>query len=317
MLDKLLRLTLSNTRLARRLDHRRRHPGLAIDDLATVSGDGFLAYGAGAAIGAGARILLVTGSRLELGEACYVGRDVELAPGGVIRIGRSASMQDRCVMLGNVSIGAYCTLAYNIYVSSGNHVFGWKPELPIKVQDVQAPAGVARDMPVVIEEDCWLGNNVVVLAGVRIGRGAVVGANSVVTRDVAPYTVVAGAPARVLRARLDYAPRTAIRHEEDDSLPYFHSGFALLGGELQQAREQGGLLATGGFELVLDMRAGTTLTVRMRSAGAPVTVAHGGRQVAVDGRFGDHDFPLRDGDAVRRFVVSGPGGVRVAAASVR
>jgi len=55
--------------------------------------------------------------------------------------------------------------------------------------------------PVCIEGDAWLGANVVVLAGVTIGRGAVVGAGAVVTRDVAPMSIVAGVPARVIGAR--------------------------------------------------------------------------------------------------------------------
>lgn len=50
-----------------------------------------------------------------------------------------------------------------------------------------------------VGEDCWLGGNVTVLPGVRIGQGSTVGAGSVVTKDVPPYTVVAGNPARKIR----------------------------------------------------------------------------------------------------------------------
>jgi len=53
--------------------------------------------------------------------------------------------------------------------------------------------------PISIGEDCWLGGNVVVLPGVRIGRGVTVGAGSVVTKDVEDFHVVAGNPARVIR----------------------------------------------------------------------------------------------------------------------
>jgi serine acetyltransferase len=59
---------------------------------------------------------------------------------------------------------------------------------------------LVKTAPVVIEDDVWLGTNVVVLPGVRVGRGAVVGAGAVVTEDVPPFTVVAGVPARVIRA---------------------------------------------------------------------------------------------------------------------
>jgi acetyltransferase-like isoleucine patch superfamily enzyme len=61
------------------------------------------------------------------------------------------------------------------------------------------PVAPVKRAPVVIEADVWLGTGVVVLPGVRIGRGAIVGANSVVTHDVAPLHVVAGQPARTIR----------------------------------------------------------------------------------------------------------------------
>lgn len=60
--------------------------------------------------------------------------------------------------------------------------------------------------PVVIEDDADIGVNAVILPGVTVGRGAVVGAGSVVNRDVPPYAVVAGVPAKVLRFRPDEAP---------------------------------------------------------------------------------------------------------------
>ena len=50
----------------------------------------------------------------------------------------------------------------------------------------------------IIEHDCWLGVNSVVLKGVRVGHYSIVGANSVVTRDVAPFSIVAGVPARII-----------------------------------------------------------------------------------------------------------------------
>jgi maltose O-acetyltransferase len=52
-----------------------------------------------------------------------------------------------------------------------------------------------------VEEDVWIGTRVIVMPGVKIGRGAIIGAGSVVTRDVSPYAIVAGAPARMLRSR--------------------------------------------------------------------------------------------------------------------
>lgn len=62
-----------------------------------------------------------------------------------------------------------------------------------------APYVPVRHGPVTIENDVWLGTGVVVLPDITIGEGAVVGANSVVTKDVGPYTIVGGSPARLIR----------------------------------------------------------------------------------------------------------------------
>ena len=53
--------------------------------------------------------------------------------------------------------------------------------------------------PIVIEDDCWLGGGVIVLAGVTIGKGSVIGAGSIVTKDIPPYSVAVGNPCKVMR----------------------------------------------------------------------------------------------------------------------
>ena len=65
---------------------------------------------------------------------------------------------------------------------------------------------LVKERPIVIEDDAWLGAGVVVLPGVTVGRGAVVAAGAVVTRDVPPFTIVGGLPARVLRAISPVSP---------------------------------------------------------------------------------------------------------------
>src|SRR5207247_8822084 len=61
------------------------------------------------------------------------------------------------------------------------------------------PVAPVRRAPIVLEPDVWLGAGAIILPGVRVGRGAIVGANCVVTKDVAPLHVVAGQPARTIR----------------------------------------------------------------------------------------------------------------------
>ena len=66
-----------------------------------------------------------------------------------------------------------------------------------------APDDLPHKGDTVVDNDVWIGQNAVILPGVHIGDGAIIGANSVVGSDVAPYTIVAGNPARVLRKRFD------------------------------------------------------------------------------------------------------------------
>jgi hypothetical protein len=81
--------------------------------------------------------------------------------------------------------------------------------------------------PIRILGDCWFGINVVIAPGVTVGRGCVVGANSVVTADLAPYQVAGGNPARVIRQRLEFAPKPRIDAANEYDAPYFYDGFDL------------------------------------------------------------------------------------------
>jgi acetyltransferase-like isoleucine patch superfamily enzyme len=94
---------------------------------------------------------------------------------------------------GGIIIGHHVLFGPNVTVSSENHVL----DDPATTIDEQ---GVTR-RGVIIEDDCWIASQVVVLDGVTIGQGAVVAAGAVVASDVPPYTVVAGVPARVVRRR--------------------------------------------------------------------------------------------------------------------
>jgi maltose O-acetyltransferase len=90
---------------------------------------------------------------------------------------------------GNITIGDRVSIAPRVTLVTSSHP---------NHSRIRGFAPVARG-PIVIEEDAWLGAGCVVLPGVRIGRGAVVGANSVVLADVPPLHVVAGHPARTVR----------------------------------------------------------------------------------------------------------------------
>ena len=109
-----------------------------------------------------------------------------------------------------LTIGRYCSIADKVEILlGGDHRLDWVSTYPFAAMqglwpDADAPADyhVSRG-DVTIGNDVWLGSGCIILSGVTVGHGAVVAARAVVTRDVAPYTVVAGNPARPLRQRFD------------------------------------------------------------------------------------------------------------------
>lgn len=110
-----------------------------------------------------------------------------------------------------VSIGRGCIVNLG---SFGRHTVDFVSTYPLAMVLGQPPrrdrsATEDAKMSVEIGADVWLGESSLVFAGVTIGPGAVIGARSIVTRDVAPYTIVAGSPARLVRPR--FAPDIAAR----------------------------------------------------------------------------------------------------------
>jgi acetyltransferase-like isoleucine patch superfamily enzyme len=121
------------------------------------------------------------------------------APGAArVRIG-SGTFLNIGVMVASlelVEIGDHCMLANGCYVSDASHRFD-DPRLPVPWQ------GFTSKGPTRIGDNVWCGLNVVVTSGVTVGERCVIGANSVVTSDIPPFSIAAGVPARVLR-RIEY-----------------------------------------------------------------------------------------------------------------
>lgn len=93
----------------------------------------------------------------------------------------------------SVEIGNYCMIASGVKIMDVSHCHE-STVIPMALQGLETA-------PVAIGDDVWIGTNVVILKGVRIGKGTIIAANSVVTRDVDDFSIVGGVPARVIRKR--------------------------------------------------------------------------------------------------------------------
>lgn len=122
----------------------------------------------------------------------------------------------------NVFIGAYCQLKSvhgkifignhvmfgpGVHIHGGNHITN---TIGVFMDSVGKEIG--QDLSVIIDDDVWVGANAIILTGVHVGRGAVIGAGTIVTKDIPPYAVVVGNPARIIRFR--FSPQEAMKHEK-------------------------------------------------------------------------------------------------------
>lgn len=103
-------------------------------------------------------------------------------------IGVNAKIYGACVIGTHVMMGEDCTII------TRNHKFD-RTDIPMMEQ------GFEEEKPVHIGNDVWIGDRVTIMPGVHIGDGCVIGAGAVVTRDIPPYSIAAGVPAKVLRSR--------------------------------------------------------------------------------------------------------------------
>jgi virginiamycin A acetyltransferase len=167
------------------------------------------------------------GARIGLG--CYLGPDTEMGPGAELG---DYSYLNRGTILMSGRVGRFCSIGYYCqigmfqhplnYVSTSSRIYGQWSVLSghAGVEEFPAPPQIGHDV--------WIGSHAHVLQGVRVGTGAVVGAGAVVTRDVEPYTIVGGVPARPIGKRFD---------EEDIALLLNWRWWDLPVSELEQWRD--------------------------------------------------------------------------------
>lgn len=177
---------------------------------------------------AGQRFVLWCGRRLALRHrnvflprSCSVHPEARIHPrSGVIRFGENCTVAAGAVIQGNVTFGSNCTvqtgailvgygsekdpsglirvgngvrIAPMVMMIAADHIFE-DPDKPIHRQGL-------KNGPITIEDDVWVAGRVNITAGVTIGHGSVIGGGAVVTRDIPPYSIAVGSPARVVKSR--------------------------------------------------------------------------------------------------------------------
>jgi acetyltransferase-like isoleucine patch superfamily enzyme len=115
---------------------------------------------------------------------------------GWIKMGHDCTVNEFAVLHGDggLEIGNDVRIAAQVRIIAMNHIYD-DPEVPIRLQGIRANG-------IKIEDDVWLGIGTTVLDGVTIGKGSVIGAGAVVTKDIPPYSIAVGVPAKVIKKRL-------------------------------------------------------------------------------------------------------------------
>lgn len=127
-----------------------------------------------------------------IGDDVNIERNAYFTPALVL--GSKSGVGINCEINGRVIIGENVMMAPEVIIYTRNHNFGDK-SIPMIIQ------GETDEQEVTIGNDVWLGRRALILPGVSIGEGSIVGAGAVVTKDVEPYTIVAGNPAKVIKYR--------------------------------------------------------------------------------------------------------------------
>lgn len=136
--------------------------------------------------------------RFFAGHICSLGKDVNIERHAYftpqLTLGNHSGVGIRCELYGPVTIGDNVMMGPEVVIYTHNHACS-RTDVPMMEQ------GDGPVQPVTIGSDCWIGRRAMIMPGVTIGDGCVIGAGAVVTKDIPPYSVAGGVPAKIIKNR--------------------------------------------------------------------------------------------------------------------
>jgi acetyltransferase-like isoleucine patch superfamily enzyme len=145
------------------------------------------------------------GVEIRRGASTYLGTMFDVGPQGRVTLGEYALVHGaRIICDSEVFIGDYALISWNVVLMDTHRLSTNSAERRRELENLAARedrvlSSQVAARPIHIERNVWIGFDACILPGVRIGEGSIVGARSVVTQDVPPFTIVAGNPARIIR----------------------------------------------------------------------------------------------------------------------
>lgn len=128
------------------------------------------------------------------GEIDYFEPDIYIGNGSNVTIGKDCQINENVFIQGAI-IGDCVMIAPNVAILTASHNYA-------DITRSMVYQGEEKGATPVIENDVWIGRNVVIMPGVRLGKGSIIGSGAVVTKDVEPYSIMGGVPARLIRKRV-------------------------------------------------------------------------------------------------------------------